>query len=67
VTLPVERTRAVLWTRKFLFDLLDPRKTPRVPRSVRRTAASLLRHYPWTSDMIEVSRRAPDVFGKGDE
>jgi len=53
MTLPHESARAVLLTRKFLFELLDPQKTPRVPRTIRRRAGELLRHYPWTMDALK--------------
>jgi hypothetical protein len=46
MTLPIERTNAVLRTEKFLIDLCDPKKYPRVPREVRKEAQRLLRHYP---------------------
>jgi hypothetical protein len=46
MTLPIERTNAVLRTEKFLMDLRDPKKYPRVPRAVRQEAQRLLRHYP---------------------
>lgn len=35
MTIPIERTRAVLDTETFLYRLLDPADTPRVPRVVR--------------------------------
>ena len=46
MTLPIERTNAVLNTEKFLKDLRDPKKYPRVPKAVREEAHRLLRHYP---------------------
>lgn len=46
MTLPHERTRAVLKTRKFLLALMDPKQTPRVPRELRLKARDLLKHYP---------------------
>lgn len=46
MTLPIERTNAVLRTEKFLMDLRDPKKYPRVPKAVREEAQRLLRHYP---------------------
>jgi hypothetical protein len=49
-----EKTNAVNRTRQFLGDLLDPKKTPRIPRSVRQQAASLLKHYPSGFDMERV-------------
>jgi hypothetical protein len=35
MTIPSERTRAVLFTEKFLKDLTDPKTTPRIPKAVR--------------------------------
>lgn len=46
MTLPFEEKRAVNYTREFLYDLLIPSKTPRVPKEIRDRACSLLRHYP---------------------
>jgi hypothetical protein len=51
MTLPTERTNAVLKTEKFLLDLCNPKATPRVPKEVRERARSLLRHYPSDYDM----------------
>jgi len=51
MTLPTERTDAVLRTEKFLLDLCNPKTTPRVPKEVRDRARSLLRHYPSQYDM----------------
>jgi hypothetical protein len=45
MTLPNERTNAILNTRRFLLDLLDPKKTPRVPKDVRKKAYRLLKHF----------------------
>ena len=52
MTLPIERTNAVLRTEKFLVDLRDPKKYPRVPRAVREEAQRLLRHYPTKYDLV---------------
>ena len=46
MTLPSERINAIRIARQFLYDLLDPKKTPRIPTTVRRRARSVLRHYP---------------------
>jgi uncharacterized protein (UPF0147 family) len=46
VTLAVERKNALKWAREFLRELLDPSKTKRVPREIRRRARSVLKHYP---------------------
>jgi hypothetical protein len=64
MTMPNERRWAVNNTRKFLVDLQDPKKTPRVPRSVRQEASRCLRHYPGEYHMDEASEQAPKVFGE---
>jgi hypothetical protein len=62
MTLPDERYRAVLAAERFLRDLLDPKKTPRVPAAIRSGARSVLRHYPSTWDMDRASHSSPEVF-----
>ena len=57
MTLPYERTRAVVQTEEFLKDLINPKKTPKVPKEVRKQAYSLLRHYPNSIDMEIISKR----------
>lgn len=59
MTLPDERYRAVVQTERFLKELLS---TPRVPRAVKDSARSLLRHYPSTWDMARAAASAPAVF-----
>lgn len=62
MTLPDERYRAVVQTRRFLLDLCNPQHTPRVPRIVREHARAMLRHYPDDWDMEQAAQGAPDVF-----
>ena len=62
MTLPDERYRALVWAEKFLGDLSDPSKTPRIPREIRRHARSVLRHYPSSYYLEELARRAPDII-----
>lgn len=62
MTLPDERYRAVIQTRRFLLDLCNPQHTPRVPKIIREHARSMLRHYPSDWDMTRASECAPDVF-----
>ncbi|MEY4333147.1 MAG: hypothetical protein RLZZ196_1885 [Bacteroidota bacterium] len=64
MTLPDERYRAVVQTKKFLIDLCSPKRTPRVPKDIRQLANSLLRHYPSDWDMTIASQQAPDVFAE---
>jgi len=62
MTLPDERYRAVRRAEEFLKDLCDPKKTPRVPKSIRREASGILRHYPSSWDMDRAAHRCPQVF-----
>lgn len=73
MTVPRERTNAVVFTESFLYDLLDPKKTPRIPKVIRQRALGLLRHYPSQFDMETISSREDGeeqavtmkIFGKG--
>ena len=62
MTLPDERYRAVVQTRRFLLDLCNREHTPRVPKLIRDTARSMLRHYPSDWDMQCAAESAPEVF-----
>jgi hypothetical protein len=62
MTLPDERYRAVVQTRRFLLDLCNSQHTPRVPKLIRDTARSMLRHYPSDWDMNRAAEAAPEVF-----
>lgn len=65
MTLPDERYRAVLCTKRFLQELAtNKEKYPRIPKRVRQEAMSLLRHYPSTYEMDVAAHYAPDVFSK---
>jgi len=62
MTLPDERYRAVRWAREFMYELMDPKKTPGVPKRIRDQARSILRHYPGDSDMMQASEVAGHIF-----
>ncbi len=47
MTTTAESARAIIQTREFLRALLDPKKTPRVPKKIRVAARALLKHYPY--------------------
>lgn len=64
--MPNERRWAVNNTRKFLLDLMDPKKTPRVPMEVRRAARRNIKHYPGEYHMDKAAEMAPEVFGEWD-
>lgn len=55
MTMPDERSRALLGANQFLQDLLDPKTTPGVPRVVRERARLVLRHYPTPFDLSRIA------------
>ena len=62
MTLPDERYRAIKYTEQFLIDLLDPKKTPRVPKDIRQRAYSCLRHYPGGYYLDLLASKCPEVL-----
>lgn len=62
MTIPSERYRAILNARDFLRALLDPKKTPRVPKAIRKEAYWCLRHFPWDHDIEKIAEKLPDLF-----
>lgn len=62
MTLPCERTRAVIYTRRFLVELLH---TKGISREIKDRARTLLKHYPMDIDMKLIG--ANPVFGIQDE
>ena len=56
MTTPEEQINAIDRGRVFLLELIDPRKTPRIPKDVREQARSILRHYPspYYTERLEV-------------
>jgi hypothetical protein len=65
MTMPRERAQAVKNTQEFLRNLLDPKKTPKVPKVIRRQAYWCLRHFPHPYEIDQVAELAPKIFGKG--
>ena len=63
MTMPFERRWAVNNTRLFLVDLMDPKKTPGVPKEIRKEAYRCLRHYPAEYYMERAAEQAPEIFG----
>lgn len=63
MTLPRERTVAILNTKEFLFDLMSPKKTPKVPSAIRQQARWLLKHFPGNYDLLQAVEALPEVFG----
>lgn len=63
MTVPFERTRALIQTKEFLEAMMDPRRTPRTPKWMRGKAKSLLRHYPGLAEIEAAHKALPDEFG----
>ena len=63
MTIPFERTRALVQTKEFLEAMLDPKQTPRTLRWMRGKAKALLRHYPGLSEINIAHEALPDEFG----
>ena len=51
MTTTQEQKNAVYYTWYFLMSLLDPQKTPNVPRKIREEARGLVKHYPYPSEI----------------
>ncbi len=64
MTLPDERYRSLVQTKKFLMELLSPHMTPRVPKNIRRQASWLLRHWPDDYHLELMTQQMPNHFAK---
>ncbi len=62
MTLPDERYRAIMFAKQLCEDLMDPKKTPRVPRDIRRRAYSVLRHFPDEYYLSMLAEARPDII-----
>lgn len=62
VTIPVERSLAVLHAEIFLLELASG-KIKRIPKAVRERARAVLRHYPNRYDVDDLAKRFPDRWG----
>jgi hypothetical protein len=66
MTIPSERTRALVQTKAFLEALQDPKQTPRTPSRTRYWAKTLLRHYPELYQIDRMHEAVPYLFGPVD-
>jgi hypothetical protein len=53
MTLPHEEYNSLVNAKQFLFDLLDPKITPGVPKAIRERARAVLKHYPFDMTLKE--------------
>lgn len=63
MTTPDERTKAVLRVERFLMDLRNPKKYPRIPKAVREEASRLLKHYPTQYNMMYIEESFEPLEG----
>lgn len=63
MTVPYERTRALIEAYELLKRLQDPQETPRVPQWLREEARTLLRHYPNYSAIEMAHKALPHLYG----
>jgi hypothetical protein len=64
MTLPDERYRSLVQTKKFLMELMSPHMTPRVPKDIRNQARWLLRHWPDDYHLEMMTIDMPNHFAK---
>lgn len=67
MTLPYQRSAAVMSAREFLLDLASPygpTGIKRIPRAVRIHARALLKHFPTAWEMSNAADRMPELFSK---
>jgi len=67
VTLPYERTRAVLRAKRFLARLSSPYVESGIKgirSEVRREARDVLRHFPAAFDLMTAGEDSPEVFDR---
>jgi hypothetical protein len=67
MTMPDERQRSLRNVINFLRDLMDPKKTPRVPRSVIREAYYRLKHFPHDYEINILTKACPEILGELDD
>lgn len=63
MTIPYERTRALVLTKEFLQRLVEAQDTPHASAPLRDEARALLRHYPSLSHIELAHIALPQIFG----
>lgn len=64
MTTPNERYRSLKQGKKFLEELCDPGKTPRVPSVIRDRARNILKHFPNDHQLDNITTNNPDLLDK---
>ena len=64
MTMPYERTRAVLWAEEFLKMLAFDGKSRSDKTWIKETAKVLLRHYPNENELNQTAEKAPELWAR---
>jgi hypothetical protein len=56
MTLPNEWFISMKKNRQFLFDLLNPDITPKVPKEIRKRASECLKHFPMQPEIDDLEK-----------
>lgn len=65
MTTPAQRAHALVSTREFLVNLSNGAYKG-APKHIRNKAKTLLRHYPWDTNVLELAEHCPDILEVGD-
>jgi len=47
-----EEKNSIEMVRRFMYDLMNPKATPKVPKYIRLRARQVIKHYPISLDMF---------------
>jgi hypothetical protein len=61
MTLPHEEYHSLVAVKNFLYDLLNPAHTPKVPSEIRERAARVLKHFPMQHRLNEIYKDHVDT------
>ena len=63
MTLPHEEALAIARVRQFMYELLDPKATPKVPKAIRQQARRIMKHYPILPSLDCAYKMAQELGG----
>lgn len=65
MTLPYERTLAVLAAHRYLIRMMNPKATPRVSKKLREEARQILKHMPNALDLERPAESIAPTYRSG--
>lgn len=57
MSLPKENLNALLKAKMFLYKLLNPKETKKIPKAIRLEARDILKHYPYNHDLTRIYKK----------